>query len=60
MKSPEAESYCVSRGYRLVEIYNQNQNDFIVEKCTDIGSGTGQGFWIGLKQSKEKSTNFTN
>ena len=56
MKSPEAESYCVSRGYRLVEIYDQNHQDFIVEKCTDIGSGTGQGFWIGLKRTIGTST----
>ena len=33
MPSSEAENYCVSRGYRLVEIYDQNQQNFIVEKC---------------------------
>ena len=56
MKSPEAESYCVSRGYRLVEIYDQNHQDFIVEKCTDIGPGSSEGFWIGLKRTSGTST----
>ena len=56
MESSEAEKYCVSRGYRLVEIYNQNQQDFIVEKCTEIGPGSGEGFWIGLERTEGTST----
>ena len=56
MKSPEAESCCLSRGYRLVEIYDQNHQDFIVEKCTDIGPGSSEGFWIGLKRTSGTST----
>ena len=57
MKSPEAEKYCASRGYRLVEIYNQNQQDFIAEKCTEIaGTGPREHFWIGLKRTNGTST----
>ena len=58
MKSPEAEKYCASRGYRLVEIYNQNQQDFIAEKCTEIRPGplSNDGFWIGLKRMQGTST----
>ena len=57
MKSPEAETYCVSRGYRLVEIYDQNQQDFIVDKATGIGSVSGSyGYWIGLKRIQGTST----
>ena len=56
MKAPEAENYCGSRGYRLVEIYDKNQQDFIVEKCTVIGPGSGVGFWIGLKRIQGTST----
>ena len=37
MNSEDAEKFCVSRGYHLVEIYDQNQRDFIVDKCTEIG-----------------------
>ena len=55
MKSSEAENYCVSRGYRLVEIYDQNQQDFMVEKCSEIVP-SGLGFWIGLKRTQGTST----
>ena len=56
MKYPEAENFCVARGYRLVEIYCQNQQDFIVEKCTKIGAGPSQvDFWIGLKRTQGTS-----
>ena len=55
MKSPEAEKYCASRGYRLVEIYNQNQQDFIAEKCTEIRPRP-LSFWIGLKRTQGTST----
>ena len=53
MKSPEAEKYCVSRGYRLVEIYDQSQQDFIEEKCAYVGPG--EVFWIGLKRTRGTS-----
>ena len=57
MRPPEAEKYCMSRGYRLVEIYNQNQQDFIAEKCTEIaGTGPREHFWIGLKRINGTST----
>ena len=55
MESSEAEKYCVSRGYRLVEIYNQNQQDFIAEKCTEIRPRP-LSFWIGLKRTQGTST----
>ena len=55
--SEDAEKFCVSRGYRLVEIYDQNQQDFIVDKCTEIGPGSSiKGFWIGLKRTQGTST----
>ena len=58
MTSSEAENYCVSRGYRLVEIYDQNQQNFISEKCREIGgpSGNAKGFWLGLKRTPGTST----
>ena len=58
MTSSEAENYCVSRGYRLVEIYDQNQQNFMVEKCREIGgpSGNAKGFWLGLKRTPGTST----
>ena len=54
MKSSAAERYCVSKGYRLVEIYNQNQQDFLVEKCNEIDPARNHdgGFWIGLKRTQ--------
>ena len=57
MNSEDAEKFCVSRGYHLVEIYDQNQQDFIVDKCTEIGPGSSvKGFWIGLKRTQGTST----
>ena len=57
MTSSEAENYCAEKGYHLVEINDQNQQDFIVNKCTKIGPGESiKGFWIGLKRTEGTST----
>ena len=58
MKAPEAENYCGSRGYRLVEIYDQNQQNFIAENCANVSPapGSGDDFWIGLKRIQGTST----
>ena len=58
MTSSEAENYCAEKGYHLVEINDQNQQDFIVDKCTKIGPGESNypGFWIGLKRTEGTST----
>ena len=46
MTNYNAETYCTSRGYHLVEIFNQNQQDFIEQEAKNIGGY----FWIGLKR----------
>ena len=53
MNFSEARNFCTSKGYRFVEIYDQNQQNFIVEKCKEIGgpSGNAKGFWLGLKRT---------
>ena len=58
MNFSEARNFCTSKGYRFVEIYDQNQQDFIAEKCTDIRPGplSNDGFWIGLKRTQGTST----
>ena len=40
---------------KRLQISNSCQ-DFIVEKCTDIGPGSSEGFWIGLKRTSGTST----
>ena len=57
MSSSEAENYCTSRGYRLVEIYDQDQQDFLHEYISlassygQLGSEPENGYWIGLKRT---------
>ena len=51
ISSSEAEVYCTSRGYRLVEIYDQNQQDFLKHKANNLGSASEKGYWIGLKRT---------
>ena len=53
MINDEAETYCTSRGYHLVEIFNQDQQDFIAKEAENIGTGP---FWIGLKRLGGVST----
>ena len=44
--SKDAETFCTSLDSHLVEIYDQNQQDFIKQKAKQIGVD----FWIGLKR----------
>ena len=44
--SKNAETFCASLDSHLVEIFDQNQQDFIKQKAKQIG----EDFWIGLKR----------
>ena len=44
--SKNAETFCTSLDSHLVEIFDQNQQDFIKQKAQQIG----EDFWIGLKR----------
>ena len=51
MNFSEARNFCTSKGYRFVEIYDQNQQDFIKDLATKHPpSSKYGGYWIGLKR----------
>ena len=53
-----AETFCTSLGSHLVEIFNQDQQDFIKQKADLIGKAEWNGgyWWIGLKRGHFSST----
>ena len=53
-----AEEFCTSLDSHLVEIYNQDQQDFITQKAKQIRNETSYGgfWWIGLKRARNSST----
>ena len=53
-----AEAFCTSLGSHLVEIFNQDQQDFIKQKAEVIGEAEFNGgyWWIGLKREHFSST----
>ena len=57
MKFSEAASFCESRHMRLVEIYGENQNNFIKDLATNHPPDTSEswsfGYWIGLKRVED-------
>ena len=55
----DAEEFCAtSLDSHLVEIYNQDQQDFITQKAKQIRNETSYGgfWWIGLKRARNSST----